>query len=139
MTTTVVPGLTLTFCPTCDGRRVTTYDAETDAVHVRLVDPDFDYCSDCTTHAQDRFSQYALEQFGPRRELDRQPSPSQAPDAKKAPTPEEFVQLLRMAAEGPIDVGKKHVQMDLVLCETLESLGYGEGVKLFHSTPKFHG
>ena len=36
------------------------------------------------------------------------------------------------------DLEDCHVKMDLLTCETLESLGYGNGIKLFRSKPKWY-
>lgn len=31
-----------------------------------------------------------------------------------------------------------HIKQDELMCKTLQSLGYGEGVKIFNATPKWY-
>ena len=57
-------------------------------------------------------------------------------------TPEEFAEKMReLAGEKneygqycPDDPERAHGKMDDLMCEVLESLGYGEGVEIFRNT-----
>ena len=57
-------------------------------------------------------------------------------------SPDEFV--IKMSAIKEEFYFKKaciddcHMEMDELMCETLSSLGYDEGIKLFRTTPKWY-
>ena len=54
-------------------------------------------------------------------------------------TPEEFAKLMKHAVE--IYSGDKelrHIRMDILMCNMLIMLGYGEGVKIFEETKKWY-
>lgn len=61
-------------------------------------------------------------------------------------TPEEFAEKMRELAGDPDDNGyywpgdpeAAHHDMDDLMCEVLESLGYGEGVEIFRNTYKWY-
>lgn len=36
------------------------------------------------------------------------------------------------------DLEETHMQMDALMCETLESIGYEEGVRIFKEAPKWY-
>jgi hypothetical protein len=45
-------------------------------------------------------------------------------------TPEEFAEKMRVFADAD-DPEYSHIDADQLMCELLESLGYGDGVKIF--------
>lgn len=51
-------------------------------------------------------------------------------------TPEEFATKMREAECG--DKEDTHIAMDGIMCTLLRSLGYGEGIDIFNSTPKWY-
>lgn len=57
-------------------------------------------------------------------------------------TPDEFLAKLKGIKSQRFfkedDVEACHVEMDELICETLSSLGYDEGVKFFRTTPKWY-
>ena len=57
-------------------------------------------------------------------------------------TPDEFLAKLKDIKNQRFfeedDVEACHVEMDELMCETLSSLGYDEGVKFFRMTPKWY-
>lgn len=50
----------------------------------------------------------------------------------KTMTPAEFAQMMRLIS----DAKAAHLQADSLMCEVLESLGYGEGVEIFENMEK---
>ncbi len=60
---------------------------------------------------------------------------------KEAPTPNEFKEKMKELSDGikiGMDLEEPHKDMDEYLCQTLEALGYSEGIKLFRTTPKWY-
>ena len=57
-------------------------------------------------------------------------------------SPDEFVGKMREIKEElyfkNAYIESCHMEMDELMCETLSSLGYDEGVKLFRTTPKWY-
>lgn len=53
------------------------------------------------------------------------------------PTPEELAERMRDASEDD-DVECRHYNMDGILLDVLERLGYGEAVKIFRETPMWY-
>ncbi|MBO7451087.1 MAG: hypothetical protein J6U54_12050 [Clostridiales bacterium] len=57
-------------------------------------------------------------------------------------SPDEFVSQLKAIKKKwyneRIDEEVCHIEMDELLCKTLSSLGYDEGIKLFRTTPKWY-
>ena len=54
-------------------------------------------------------------------------------------TPEEFREImLNMGYLYVDDVEFRHIRMDDLMCELLESLGYGEGVKIFKGSRRHY-
>lgn len=57
-------------------------------------------------------------------------------------SPNEFVRKLRDIKEElyfkEADIEECHMEMDELMCKTLSSLGYDEGIKLFRTTPKWY-
>ena len=58
----------------------------------------------------------------------------------RMPTDEEIrvftEQMIELSKE--TDIEDRHISMDGLMCDLLESLGFGEGVEIFHSTEKWH-
>ena len=50
------------------------------------------------------------------------------------PSPEEFNDATQKLHDNIYDTEEVHIAMDELLCKTLESLGYAEGIKIFHNT-----
>ena len=62
-------------------------------------------------------------------------------DIPDKPTPEEFAEAMRFFSDrykDGNDIERTHRAMDDLMCETLASLGYEEGVKIFRDTPKWY-
>ena len=58
---------------------------------------------------------------------------------KKCPTPYEFEQKIKeIIAEYEDDIEDCHAELDLYICETMERLGYADGIRLFRTTPKWY-
>lgn len=58
---------------------------------------------------------------------------------RKPPTPFEFEQRIKKIIEQyPEDLEYRHEDLDLYICETMESLGYEDGIRLFRGTPKWY-
>lgn len=57
---------------------------------------------------------------------------------KNAPTPEEFAAKMNDIIETYKSIEDCHAEMDLLMCKTLEALGYIEGVRLFRAKPKWY-
>ena len=55
---------------------------------------------------------------------------------QKTITPEEFKNAIQKAFDDNIEEG--HGKADDIMCELLESLGYGEGVQVFKSSKKYY-
>lgn len=55
---------------------------------------------------------------------------------KNVPTPKEFKTKMNDIIETYESLEDCHAEMDLLMCETLEALGYIEGIRLFRSKPK---
>ena len=53
-------------------------------------------------------------------------------------TPAEFEQRMKELREDIEDIEERHIKADELLCETLKSLGYDAGVKLFERTRKWY-
>lgn len=54
-------------------------------------------------------------------------------------TPEEFKQkMIKLHEKHKDDEELAHMNMDALLCEVLESLGYAEGVAIYNSEPKWY-
>lgn len=60
------------------------------------------------------------------------------------PTPEEFKNTMleiknkNTFNDNTIDLEECHINMDSYILETLNTLGYGEGVNIFRTTPKWY-
>lgn len=50
------------------------------------------------------------------------------------PSPQEFKDAMQKLHDCIYDTEEVHVAMDTLLCKTLESLGYAEGIKIFDDT-----
>jgi hypothetical protein len=46
-------------------------------------------------------------------------------------TPEEFLKFMRLIFEYGCCPEENHVAAEIMMCDVLEELGYGEGVKIF--------
>ena len=60
---------------------------------------------------------------------------------KEAPTPNEFKEYLKELSNDVTmsdNLEIAHINMDEYLCQTLEALGYSEGIKIFRTTPKWY-
>ena len=58
---------------------------------------------------------------------------------KNPPTPLEFKQTMAdICKEYENSQEDRHAEMDLYICETLEALGYGEGIAIFRGSPKWY-
>ena len=54
-------------------------------------------------------------------------------------TPEEFKEKMQAIADrGDTDPEINHVDADRLLCEVLESLGFGDGVAIFHGIMRWY-
>lgn len=55
-------------------------------------------------------------------------------------TPDEFAAKMRdiLVSNGNTDAEEKHIAADRLLCDTLESLGYRDGARLFRNTKKWY-
>lgn len=57
-------------------------------------------------------------------------------------TPDEFKQAMAEARhkywEIETDEEFVHIKMDEIMCNTLRSLGYGEGIDIFYNTPMWY-
>lgn len=57
-------------------------------------------------------------------------------------SPDEFIRKMREIKEElyfkKAYIEECHMEMDELMCKTLSSLGYDEGVKLFRTTPKWY-
>ena len=56
-------------------------------------------------------------------------------------TAEEFAKQMKAIAEGldkSYDEEVAHISADALMMETLEDLGYGEGVEIFRNMPKWY-
>ena len=53
-------------------------------------------------------------------------------------SPAEFLQQMKTVEDGPGDSETFHKVADGLLCEVLESLGYGEGVEVFREMTKWY-
>ena len=51
-------------------------------------------------------------------------------------SPAQFAAQMKNCTYEHQDVG--HIDMDELMCDLLESLGYGEGVEIFKNFPKFY-
>lgn len=62
-------------------------------------------------------------------------------DIPDKPTPGEFAETMRFFRDrykDGNDIEITHMAMDALMCATLTSLGYEEGVKVFGGTPKWY-
>jgi len=58
---------------------------------------------------------------------------------KKYPTPYEFeYRIQEIINEYGDDTENCHAELDLYICETMEKLGYADGIRLFRKTPKWY-
>ena len=57
---------------------------------------------------------------------------------KNPPTPTEFKHKIREIIDNENGTESVHIEMDLYICEVMESLGYTEGIRLFRGTPKWY-
>lgn len=59
--------------------------------------------------------------------------------SQKLLNPEDFKEEMKKLKEG-WEYNKEdcHTMMDILLCKTLEKLGYGEGIKIFEDTGKWY-
>ena len=53
------------------------------------------------------------------------------------PTPQEFAEKMKSLAVSN-DTENRHSDMDALMCETLRTLGYEEGVEIFENTDKWY-
>lgn len=51
-------------------------------------------------------------------------------------SPAQFAAQMKQCTYESQDVG--HINMDELMCDLLESLGYGEGVEIFKNSPKWY-
>jgi len=54
------------------------------------------------------------------------------------PTPEEFAGAMEIIRASKLGIDDKHVYMDILMCETLEKLGFQEGIEHFHKQEKWY-
>ena len=59
-------------------------------------------------------------------------------DPAAAITPEQFAAAMRNIFRGQNDQEGGHLDADELICKLLESLGYGEGVKVFRAADKWY-
>jgi len=52
--------------------------------------------------------------------------------------PEEFKKRMSEINSHDNDEETDHKKADMLMCEVLESLGYGEGVEIFKNMPKYY-
>ncbi len=57
---------------------------------------------------------------------------------KNVLTPEEFEAKMKDIIETYESLEDCHAEMDLLMCKTLEALGYTEGIRLFRAKPKWY-
>lgn len=58
---------------------------------------------------------------------------------KNPPSPAEFKQkIANICKKYKNDQEDRHAEMDLYICETMEALGYGEGIAIFRGSPKWY-
>lgn len=54
-------------------------------------------------------------------------------------TPEEFTErMLAISKTMGLDLEGTHIEMDDLMCEALNCLGYGDGVEIFKETEKWY-
>jgi len=51
----------------------------------------------------------------------------------------EFNEKMKYIAENQWRTVDAHMEMDAVMCNTLEKLGFGNGVEIFEDTEKWYG
>lgn len=52
---------------------------------------------------------------------------------------DEFNKKIKYIAENQWRTVDAHMEMDAVMCNTLEKLGFGDGIKIFEDTEKWYG
>lgn len=51
---------------------------------------------------------------------------------------DEFNEKMKYIAENQWNTADAHMEMDAVMCNTLEKLGFGKGVEIFEDTEKWY-
>jgi len=54
-------------------------------------------------------------------------------------TPEQFKIQMKEIDDSPLDEEQAHIKADMLMCELLESLGYGDGAEIFICMNKWYG
>ena len=57
---------------------------------------------------------------------------------KNPPTPTEFKYKIKEIIDNKDGTETTHIELDLYICEVMESLGYTEGIRLFRGIPKWY-
>ena len=51
---------------------------------------------------------------------------------------DEFNEKMKYISENQWRIDESHIEMDTVMCHTLEKLGFGKGIEIFEDTEKWY-